>query len=104
MGLDSFVNESVSSVTSKDAMHRWHDAVGTYGSGSYQEVRISEALAEQYKSDFYGLLLQQGVRSDLWYPHLIINKFKSSTDYAGETTILLINDSKLIEQKNKING
>lgn len=103
MPLTTFENEDMIEGISEEEMHAWHEFISTNPDILYQKVEVSEAMAEKYKFDFHGLLTTVGgVKSSLWYPHLIINGLKASTDYDGQRYVYIVQDKSFEEHKNKM--
>lgn len=53
-------------------------------------LTISPAEANKFESDFYGLLLQKGIDSKLWFATMRINNIVSPESSTAEITSLVI--------------
>ena len=61
------------------------------------ERSVDGAIANKYKFDFEGLLINEfKIHKEFIYPTILVNGYSSSTDYNGETKRILIIDDKIM--------
>ena len=60
----------------------------------YDTREIGGAIAYKYRQDFSGLLNYLDIPKELQYLHIIVNGYKSSTDYDGINTSIKIIDTR----------
>lgn len=71
---------------------KWNNSISFLDSSTIREQELTLDVSEKYKFDFIGLLDYLNVPRYLMYPMLIINNFKTWTDYDGEETIKMIDN------------
>lgn len=59
---------------------------------------VNANLAKTYTGDFYGLLQEIGIEAKFHWITMRINNLKSSMDYDGLTTTILVPNFNLIEK------
>ena len=60
----------------------------------YSTNDVGGAVAYKYSQDFIGLLNYLDIPKELHYLHIIVNGYKSSTDYNGINSSIKIIDTK----------
>jgi len=70
---------------SADLVKKWNSVIPVLKTNYIDRtITIDPNVAEKYKGDFTGLLLNLDVPTELHYPHLVVNGLNSPTDYKGD--------------------
>lgn len=60
-------------------------------------IRLDKIQQRRYTGDFFGLLLELGILSNLWLLQLVVNGYTSPSDYAGDEAIKTISGREFNE-------
>lgn len=101
--LDAMLNPLMTTNVLKTLTNAWADIINEIPSTYITTLEIQTSIAEEYVFDFTGLLLYYDIGYDYHTPIMLLNGFKSPTDYNGEMEIKTIDQELLRTLHTNIN-